>query len=144
MLINDDFQKNNFFEFEKPFHALFCSNMNQLWEKMYFMQVNDRVKWLWMAVKNPFLFSIIWVSFRWCASRDSPNFTAFSSGFLNAPPTHPFVDTLMFWYIKCVQVIHIWTSVIYVWFVVLEFWNLNVFIPAESTILGCFWEVFWT
>ena len=36
----------------------------------------------------------------------------FSGGFLDVPPspppTRPFIDTLMFWYNKGVQVIHIW------------------------------------
>ena len=36
--------------------------------------------------------------------------SAFSGGFLVAPPTLPFIDTLMFWYIKGVQVIHIWAK----------------------------------
>ena len=34
----------------------------------------------------------------------------FSGDFLVAPPTHPFIDTLVFWYIKGVQVIHIWVK----------------------------------
>ena len=69
--------------------------------------VNSRVRWLLMAVKNLFLFSIIWIGFRWCESRGSLNFIAFLVVFW-MPPTRPFIDTLIFWYIKGVQMIHIW------------------------------------
>ena len=44
------------------------------------------------------------------ANGDFLNFMAFSGDFLVAPSTRPFIDTLMFWYIKGVQVINIWTK----------------------------------
>ena len=72
--------------------------------------VNARIRWLWMAVKNYFPFSIIWIGFRWCEGWDSVNFMEFSDGFLDAPSIRSFIDTLMFWYIKGVQVIHIWAK----------------------------------
>ena len=43
-------------------------------------------------------------------SRFPYNFMALSGGFLVAPPTHPFIDTLIIWYVKGVQVVQIWAK----------------------------------
>ena len=67
----------------------------------------DGYGWQW---KNLLLFSIIWIDFSWCESRDSFNFMAFSGGFLVVSSTRPFIGTLMFWYIKGVQVTYIWAK----------------------------------
>ena len=87
--------------------------------------------------------------------------------FLVASPICPFNDTFMFWYIKGVQVVHIWVKFKWpkhlfghlshnkcvLFLSVLTLWSdlyfssfeiSNVFMPAESIILGCFWPVFWT
>ena len=86
----------------------------------------------------------------------------FSGGFFDAHPNRQFIDTLMFWYIKGVQVMHIWVKIhlLYLgqdsfisylgqdsFMFDLQFSSFetsNVLIPAESKILGYFWVVFWT
>ena len=89
--------------------------------------------------------SIIWVGFKWCESRDSLNFMVFSGGFLVASPTRPFIDTLMFWYIKGVMWYISGPSFIYVRFVVLKFWNFKCFHTSRKynfrLLLGGFLDV---
>ena len=61
-------------------------------------------------------------------------------------PTCPFIDTLIICYVKrcsggtnMVQV-----SFMSDYLLFSSFEISNVFIPAESTVLGCFWVAFWT
>ena len=89
--------------------------------------VNARVRWLWMAIKNPLLFSIIWVGFRWCESRDSLNFMAFSGGFLDPPPPAHLLTPSCFGILKMFRWYISGPSSIYVWLVVLKFWNFKCF-----------------
>ena len=102
----------------------------------------DGYGWQW---KNPLLFSIIWIGFRWCKSCDSPNFIAFSGDFLDAaPPIHSLTPScfgklkVFRWYISG-------PSFIYAWFVVLEFWNFKCFNTSRKynfrLLLGGFLEV---
>ena len=35
---------------------------------------------------------------------------AFFGGFLDTPPSHPFIYTLIFWYMKGIQEVHIWAK----------------------------------
>ena len=71
--------------------------------------------------------AFLWVGFRWCNSQDSLKLMVFSGDFLDVLPssTRPFIDTLMFGYIKGVQVMHISAEFHYVWFVVLELGNFH-------------------
>ena len=65
--------------------------------------------------------------------------------FVVLPPTHsltPLFFGIFFFYIKVFRWCISGTSFIYVWFAVQKFEISNIFIPAESTILGCFWSVF--
>ena len=67
---------------------------------------------------------------------------ALFGSFLPAPHTHQFVDTLIFLYMKGLQVVHIWRSFIYVGFVALEFSNFKCFRKSRKgdfkLALGCF------
>ena len=63
-------------------------------------------------------------------------------------PTHPFIDTLIFWYIKGVQWYISWPSFIYVWlFVVFKSWNFKCFHTSRKYNFWCgqicltFWPV---
>ena len=38
------------------------------------------------------------------------DFMAFFGGFLDAFPFHPFIYTLIFWYVKGIQEVHIWAK----------------------------------
>ena len=80
-----------------------------------------------MIVKIPFLLSIIWAGFRWCESRDSLKFMALSGGFMDAAPTRPFINTLMFCIFKVFRWYTSGPSFTYVWFLVLEFLDLKCF-----------------
>ena len=92
--------------------------------------VNARVRWSWMTIKNPLLFSIVWVwvGFRWYAKvKILLIWWQFLVAFwLRPPPTHLLTPScfgiwkVFRWYISG-------PSFIYVWFVVLEFWNFKCF-----------------
>ena len=89
--------------------------------------VNARIRWLWMAVKNYFPFSIIWIGFRWCEGWDSVNFMEFSDGFWMRPPSTHLLTPSRFGILKVFRWYISGLSFIYVWSVVLEFWNFRCF-----------------
>ena len=93
--------------------------------------------------KNPLPFNITWIGFRWCESRDSLNFMAFSSEFLVAPihPAHSLTSSC-FGILKVFRRYISGLSFIYFWFVVLKFWNFKCFHTSRKfnfrlLLVGC-------
>ena len=76
----------------------------------------------------------------------SLNFMAFSGGFwLHTPVPLTHYWHPHFWYIKGIQLVHIWAKFHSVWFVVLEFWNFKCFHTSRRynfrLLLGGFLDV---
>ena len=106
--------------------------------------INAKVSWLWMAAKNTYPFSMSKV-----VLNVKVKFLLISWHFLVVfwwgllTPTHPFIETFIYVILKVFRRYISDPSVIYVWFVVLQFWNFKCF-QQKVKFLGCFWAVFWT
>ena len=67
---------------KQPLYGLLKHSFPQFMSKLDL----DGYGWQW---KNLILFSIIWIGFRWCESRDSLNFLIFSGGFFGGASHQP-------------------------------------------------------